>query len=763
MTGYEPEEVIGRNPRFLQGPQTDRQTLDEMRLSLAAGKPFRGRTTNYRKDGTEYVVDWLIKPVLDPAGHIVSWLSVQRDITEYKQLESALVSRQERIDSIVASVLDYAIFVTDRRDRIIDWWPGAAAVYGWSIQQAVGQYASMTFTAEDRQVGVPEREIATALRDGVAPNVRWHLHADGHQVFIEGSVRALKGSDGSVVGFLKIGQDVTARRVAEKRLRDSEARLARAVAAARMSTWEWDTTDSSFHFSSGLEALYGRAEGSIRSLAATLDTVHAEDRAATAAAMDLALRGESGSDLAVEFRIQCANGETRWLSIAGKAERDADTASIRMAGITQDVTERRMIEARLAYLARHDGLTGLANQTTLQEHLTVALMRSQRREACAVLALDLDDFKTVNDALGHAVGDAVLRSVAERLRASVRELDLVARPGGDEFVIIQSGLRQPGDAESLASRLIAALIQPHEIDGRPVFTGVSIGITLVPEDGDEVEQVLRNADLVLYDAKRQAGCCYRFYEPTMKVRAEKRLNMGSELRQALIKGEFEVYYQPIVTLSDRRIVGFEALLRWRHPTFGLMLPGTFITSAEENGMIVPLGAWTLATACADAACWPVPLRLAVNLSARQFSEGNLPKTVASALQVAGLHPERLELEITETLLLQDVDETLTTLHQLREKGISISMDDFGTGYSSLSYLTKFPFDKIKIDRSFIAAAHERPGAAIIRALVNLCVDLDIGVIAEGIESEEQLRQVIDLGCAEGQGFLFAQPGPAGAP
>ena len=760
MTGYEAHEVIGRTPRVLQGPNTSRTLLDEMNAALLRGQPTRGEAANYRKDGTEYIVEWLITPAHGPDGRIEHWISIQHDITKRKRLEATLYAKEERLGSIVESARDYAIFVTDQQDNIVDWWPGAAAVYGWSAEQALGCQAAMTFTAADREAGVPEHEIAIATRDGIAPNVRWHLHADGHKVFIEGSVRALWAQDRSLVGFLKIGQDVTARNMADKQLRDSEARLTRAVSAARMSTWEWDTASNTLHFSEGMEALYGRPDGSLSSVAAILEAIHPEDRSATATAIERALRGNIGSDLVVDYRVLLPGGQTRWLLMTGKADRDADDAPTRMAGVMQDITERHEAEARIAYMARHDDLTGLANRSTLQEQLANALLRSRRGEACAVLALDLDDFKGVNDTLGHAAGDAVLRSVAARLRESVREVDVVARTGGDEFVIIQSGLQQAHDAETLAARLIAALDRPHGIGGKAVSTGVSIGIALVSEGGSEAGQVLRNADLALYDAKQRNGRCYRFFEPEMQARMENRRRMEFDLRQAVVRDEFELHYQPLVELVQQKIIGFEALVRWRHPSRGLVLPDEFIPLAEETGLIEPLGAWILARACADAVRWPAPLRVAVNLSARQFSKGGLPETVASALKEAGLEPGRLEVEITERLLLKDTEDNLATLHQLHEQGLSISMDDFGTGFSSLSYFAKFPFDRMKIDRSFVATAQEKHGAAIIRAVVDLCGSLDIAVIAEGIETPEQLRQVMSLGCTVGQGFLFGRPCPA---
>ena len=549
-------------------------------------------------------------------------------------------------------------------------------------------------------------------------------------------------------------------RQGEERLRESEARLARAISAAGMSTWEWDTVHDTFHFSRGYEALHGQEPGALPSLKAFQMAIHPDDWPAVEIALDRALAvGDRGS-LEVEFQVVLPDEACRWLRLTGSVELDKDGVPSRIAGVTQDITSGRAAEGRIAHMALHDALTGLMNRRTLRERLENALSRSERGEGCAVLALDLNRFKEVNDTLGHAVGDAVLCSVATRILDVVRETDVVARPGGDEFVVIQFGLHQPYDAEVLATRLITRLNEPHLIDGLRVATGVSIGIAVAPADGIEVEQVLRCADLALYGAKKDDEVRFRFFEPSMQARAQDRRHLIADIREALVRQEFQLYYQPLVDLTRNKILGFEALVRWQHPVRGLVSPDTFIGAAEETGLILPLGEWILFKACADAVEWPAGTKVAVNLSAVQFSKGNLLQMVAAALEESGLRPECLELEITESLLLQDTDGTLVTLRQLHELGVSISMDDFGVGYSSLSYISRFPFDKVKIDRSFVAKAGPgTTGAAIIRAVAELCKSLGIITTAEGIETHEQLQQVSNLGCTEGQGYLFARPLP----
>ncbi len=382
-----------------------------------------------------------------------------------------------------------------------------------------------------------------------------------------------------------------------------------------------------------------------------------------------------------------------------------------------------------------------------------------RGENLAVLFLDLDRFKTVNDSLGHPIGDALLCAVTKRLQMAVRGTDTVARLGGDEFAIVLMGA-EPSDASELAGRIIEAVSEPFDIRGNQVVIGVSVGIAVAPADGDQSDQLLRNADMALYRAKSDGRGTYHFFQPEMDAQMQARHALELDLRKALLAGEFEMYYQPIVDLGSGKVTSFEALIRWNHPTRGLVGPNDFIAVAEEIGLIVPLGDWVLRQACRDAAAWPGKLSVAVNLSAAQFRNPTLALSVVSALGTSGLAANRLELEITETVLLQDDRSIVDTLHQIRELGVRISMDDFGTGYSSLSYLRSFPFDKIKIDRSFIRELGKKDDCiAIIRAVARLGSNLGMTTIAEGVETQEQLEIVRAEGCTHAQGYLFSKPQP----
>jgi diguanylate cyclase (GGDEF)-like protein len=428
-----------------------------------------------------------------------------------------------------------------------------------------------------------------------------------------------------------------------------------------------------------------------------------------------------------------------------------------------DITAQKRAESQITYMARHDGLTGLANRAVLLEKMEEALARLRRHGSrFTIFMLDLDLFKMVNDSLGHPIGDELLKVVASRLSECIRDTDTVVRLGGDEFAVLATADNNQREAAiALASRLLEAVAAPYDLDGHQLNIGTSIGIALAPEHGTEVDQLLKNADLALYKAKAEGRDAYRFFEDAMGVEARTRRAHQIELRGALANDEFELHYHPIVDIRTGEIASIEALIRWRHPQRGMVAPCDFIPLAEETGLIHPIGDWVLRKACSDAVRWPPHIKVGVNLSAVQFRKANPVDNFCKALNESGLPPERLELEITESVLLQNNVEHVEALHQLRLMGISIVLDDFGTGYSSLSYLRMFPFDKIKIDRSFVhELAKNADCAAIVSAVAGLGSSLRIGTVAEGIETGDQLLLVHAAGCTHAQGFLFGRPCPA---
>ena len=457
-------------------------------------------------------------------------------------------------------------------------------------------------------------------------------------------------------------------------------------------------------------------------------------------------------------RLRNKNGEYVPIEAAWVAIPAHDGDGHEIVAIVRDISERKRAEARIAFLASHDPLTGLANRLLLQERAEDALRRVGRGERIAVICLDLDRFKSVNDTMGHAVGDALLRAVGERLSCGVREVDTVARLGGDEFAVLQVGIARTQDVNMLASRLLDLLGQPYEICGQQLRIGASVGAAFAPNDGTAFETLLRKADTALYRAKGMGRGIWCFYDTKMDAGSLAREQLELDLRVAMERGEFLLHYMPLVALKGGRITGFEALLRWRHPQRGMIGPAEFVPIAEETGLIVALGSWVLSEACAEAAGWPEGVRVAVNLSAIQLRSSELLQTVTGALERSGLPACRLELEITESVFMPNDPTTLETLHALRGLGVRIAMDDFGTGYSSLRYLRSFPFDRIKLDRSFVQdLADATGGVVIVRVVAGLGRSLGIPTLAEGVETADQLECLRAEGYDEAQGFHFGRP------
>jgi diguanylate cyclase (GGDEF)-like protein len=472
---------------------------------------------------------------------------------------------------------------------------------------------------------------------------------------------------------------------------------------------------------------------------------------------------------------QCRADVLSQLSLGKRVQQVMESANGRAIAITnrpmsnggwvtahEDITERRSAAAKISFMALHDALTNLPNRQLFQEQIENRLARLPRDRKFAIFCLDIDRFKSVNDTLGHPVGDKLLRQVAERMSGCLGEGDTLARLGGDEFAVLQASLEQPNDANALAARLIEAAGAPFNLDGHQVTISASIGIAIAPTDAADADQLFKAADTALSRAKKDGRGTYRFFETGMDTLLQMRRALELDLRNALVNGEFELYYQPIVNVERQDISGFEALIRWNHPERGLILPLDFIPLAEETALIGPIGEWVLHQACAEAMKWPSEISVAVNLSPVQFKIRNPSEMVMSALAQSGLPAKRLELEITEAALLADTKSTLEMLHQLRNSGVRIAMDDFGTGYSSLSYLRSFPFDKIKIDKSFLHDLASNAGSkAIIRAVVGLGSSLGMTTTCEGVETQEELEYLKREGCIEAQGYFFGKPKPAG--
>jgi diguanylate cyclase (GGDEF)-like protein/PAS domain S-box-containing protein len=460
--------------------------------------------------------------------------------------------------------------------------------------------------------------------------------------------------------------------------------------------------------------------------------------------------------LGEQFNLVVETADGRKILIAGRP-----MPSGAWLATHEDITERLKVEAEISHMAMHDALTRLPNRLFLDEQMRNRLVHLSRDQKFAILYLNLDRFKRINDTLGHPLGDNLLQHLAERMNGCLRDGDTLARLGSDEFAVLQGNFKRPNDAIALAARLIEAASAPFDLEGHQVVIGVSIGIAVAPTDAADADQLLKNANTALYRAKADGRGTYRFFETQMDALMQARSALERDLQTALAKGEFELFYQPVANLENNKIVSCEALLRWHHPERGTVSPADFISVAEEMGLIIPLGEWVLRTACAEAALWPDHVQVAVNVSSSQLNSKNLINVIVGAIASSGIRPNRLELEITESILIQNTSENQSTLKSLHELGVQFAMDDFGTGYSSLGYLLSFPFNRIKIDRSFIAGLPDKKESyVVVGAIAGLARNLGMRVTAEGVETAQQLAQVRILGCTEVQGYFFSRPRPA---
>ena len=560
-------------------------------------------------------------------------------------------------------------------------------------------------------------------------------------------------------GPVSVHQDITAHLHAEKELNETKQFLNSIIENIPIAVVVKDVTTRKFILvNRTFEAMLKVSRAEV--LGKTVfDIYRTKDAERIDAADNAALAADIGAH-SNDYEIEMPGGESRILATNRIVVRDSEGNAKHLVVVIDDITERKKSEQRIAFMAHHDVLTGLPNRLSVMEKIEEAVARHRRRgDSFAILLLDLDRFKHVNDTLGHAVGDALLRETASRLKASLRETDVLARLGGDEFAIVQDSENNQREAASaLANRVIEIVSRPFKIEGNEVNIATSVGIALGPEHATNSDSLMKMADLALYRAKSAGRNGYRFFDPEMSLAASARHELENELRRALQQDEFELQYQPIVDTKTLQICGAETLIRWRHPTKGTILPDQFIPLAEETGMITQLGEWLLQTACADAASWPVDIKVAVNLSAVQFRKNNLVDVVLCALAQTGLPPERLELEITETALIESATECLPVLRQFKNLGIAVALDDFGTGYSSLSQLMMFPFDKIKVDKSFTQNLTKRTEcAAIIAATLTLARSLDIATTAEGVETVAQYRLLRLAGVTSLQGYLFQPP------
>lgn len=818
LSGYGADELIGATPRVIRSGLTSPETYREMWTTILAGRDWRGELLNRKKGGELYWEDEIISPITDKDGSITNFVAVKEDITQRKQAQDELLRLNRTLTML--SACNQVLVRAKNEQELLDTICGRMVELGGFLGVWVG-YAEHDEARTVRPVtlaGMPDSEFTavvtniswgndetgccptgSAIRTGEVVIVhdlrttpccsRWHEMAlksdlqcaaalplkagDGVLGAISIYARNLGAFDHQELALLQeLAEDLaygikTLREAAERRRMEQELLLGRQ--AIDSSNDGVMITDSSLpdrpliYVNQAFERITGYTESEALGRNARF-LLGEETEQIGVEELRCALREQRAAKIVL--RNYRKDGSLFWNELSLAPVHDEESKVRHYISIINDITERKNYESQLEYQSGHDALTGLANRSLLSDRLEQAIARANRTKSMvAVLLLDLDRFKLVNDGLGHNVGDTLLAIVAQRLVACVRTTDTVARLGGDEFVVVMTDLDSEHDAAPSARKLLKQLSQPMTIAEREIVATASMGIALYPKDAEHASVLLKNADVAMYRAKELGRNSMQFYTPALNATTLARLELETALRRALERDEFILYYQPKVELHRGQVIGAEALIRWRHPLLGMVSPGDFIPLAEETGLIGPIGEWAIDHAVAQLKAWQsegLPnICLAVNLSARQFQQENLAKVVAQALYLHDVDARHLELEVTESAVMQDPERTVATLRDLKEVGVRLALDDFGTGYSSLNYLKRFPIDTLKIDQSFVRDITTDPDdAAIALTVITLAHSLKLRVIAEGVETEAQLSILRRNGCDEMQGFYFSRPLPA---
>ena len=763
LTGYPAEEARGQNPRMLRSGHHDAAFYANLWKTITSGEVWHGEVINQRKDGSFYDEEMTITPVRAQSGEITHFVAIKQDITTRKAIGQALLHAQEKYRAMVEDAV-VGIFQATPDGQIIAANPAMARMHGYDspeqLMSEVSNVAHQLFVSPAQL-----QEMARMLEENeVVRNVEVEVYCrDGSKKWFLANVRGVRGPEGKVVRHEGTIQDITERKAIAEALSQAQEKYRAMVEDAVVGIYQ-TTPDGKFL---SVNRALARMAGfdSVQDFLSRITNaaqIYSDPKRRDELRQLIAAQGEV-RDFEVEVRPR--NGKKRTLSISARAVRNSEGVDLYYEGTVQDITERKTAEKQVQFLAYYDALTGLPNRTLFHDRLAKALASARRRgERVALLFLDLDNFKTINDSLGHSVGDLLLKEVAERLKQGAREQDTVARLGGDEFVVLLTAMKDVADVAVVADRILKAMPTEFTVQDHLLNVACSLGISMFPDHGSDGETLIKNADAAMYAAKEN-GNSFQFFTQDMNVRAVERLTLESSLRLAAERQELFLVYQPQVDIATGRITGAEALLRWRHPELGLVPPSKFIPIAENSGLIIPIGEWVLHTACAQARQWldeGLPaIPVAVNVSAVQFRQDRFLQLVKKVLDETGLPPQYLELELTEGLLLSNGNLTLAVLQELNKMGLKLSIDDFGTGYSSLSYLRHFPVYKLKIDRSFVQAMTVDPDdAAITGTIILMGRSLNLKVIAEGVESEEQMSFLRAHNCDEVQGYYFSQPLPA---
>jgi diguanylate cyclase (GGDEF)-like protein/PAS domain S-box-containing protein len=761
LYGYGAEEIVGK-PVSILAPADQRANLKWIGERLQRGESvgqFEG--VGLAKDGQRVDISISACPIRNAEGQITALASIMRDITARVQAQEARALLASIVDSA-----DDAIFGAALDGAILSWNKGAERMYGYCAPEILGKTVSILQPTPAAAGGTGE---ATQLLERIGRGETISqletvtVSREGRRIEVSLTMSPVRNAAGEVVGSSTIARDIASRRRNQEALRQSEEKYRWLLANLPDVVLVADETGRPVFVSSNCEGLSGYTPEEICQTGFWVNRIHREDQARVEAAFHALF--DKGSPVDIEYRFLKKDGQWAWLHSRAVNVYERDGKRYR-DGLISDITERKRMEQRLAHQATHDLLTGLPNRNVLEDRFRQALARAHRQGGMvALLYLDLDRFKRINDTLGHRAGDTLIQLAAARLAGCVRESETLSRGSGDRFMLVLSDVAEPQDAVNVAERILEILSPPFAVKGNEVFLGASIGIALYPQDGEDPLVLQRAADSALYAAKRQGKRRIQLSSPEISQEANRRLAIETELHHALERDEISVHYQPQFDLASGCVAGLEALVRWENPKFGRVPASVLIPIAEESGLIVPIGSRVLRDACRQARVWRDagygPIQVAVNTSAVQFARGDLAETVAATLAETGLEAWRLDLEVTESVIMQDIRETARQLRELKKLGVSVSLDDFGTGYSSLSYLEELPIDNLKIDRKFVQRMNSADNTrTLVQSIVGLAHGLGMRAVAEGVETGEQLEQLKAMGCDRAQSFMLAGPAPA---
>lgn len=773
MTGIKAEDMVGKSDYEYALPfyGLRRPMLVNLALDKSIEQP---EYQYYRRDHLTLVAEnfcpavkgkgvyvWAkASPLFDQNGRLIGAIETLRDMTQHKQAEEALRQSEERYRNILDSIED-GYFEVDIQGNFTFFNNSLTEAMGYPKEDLYNTNYTQYMDSENARKAFTAFNRVFCTREPTSEVEFQIARPDGSKLYSEASVSAILDNTGKkVTGFRGIVRDISQRKAAEEALLQSELKYRLVFENTPLGILHFDKQGRITAYNENLSQIIGPLE---RDALIGFNLLHLPE-ANLVECIKQALHGQK-SNFQGEFR-STAFGKPTPIEAKIAPVMSDDGCPLGGVIIVSDITERMNYEETIRHMAYHDALTGLPNRLLIHDRISVALPQAKRQNhMLALIYLDLDNFKVINDTLGHLAGDQLLRAVSQRLKSQVRQGDTIARMGGDEFMFLFPGISDSKDAGTVASKILQSFSLPYQVDGQEIHVTASIGISIFPNDGQDVQTLIKNADTALYRAKEQGGNNFQVFTPAMNELFLERLTLAKELRQALDHEELVLYYQPLIDIRSGQIVSMEALVRWQHPKNGLIMPGKFIHVAEETGLIIPLEKWVLRTACRQNKWWQdqglAAIRIAVNISGRHFWQQDLVDTVAGVLEETGLEPKYLELEITESVAIRSTERVSKQLQDLRSLGIQIALDDFGTGYSSLSYLRNLPLDSLKIDQSFISdLGQEGAGLAIPQAVISLARFLELRVTAEGVERPEQVAVLSSLQCDQIQGYLVCRPQPA---